>query len=156
MRWGLAALLALTGCASQAPAPEAIVWHQPTVTVAQANTATAPVPPEPSEGVATRTPAARPAVPRTQVAKPAEEVATRTPDAEPKPAAKPNRSDSEVISAIIARSRASYPGNCGCPNDTDRAGRSCGGRSAYSRAGGRSVVCYPADVTPAMIAREVR
>jgi endonuclease YncB( thermonuclease family) len=31
--------------------------------------------------------------------------------------------------------------NCPCPDDTDRAGRRCGGRSAYKRAGGAKPVC---------------
>lgn len=42
----------------------------------------------------------------------------------------------EIKQAIIQQSLASYPGNCPCPYNTDRAGRSCGKRSAYSRAGG--------------------
>lgn len=33
-------------------------------------------------------------------------------------------------------------GNCECPYDTDVRGRSCGKRSAYSRANGRKPVCY--------------
>jgi hypothetical protein len=48
---------------------------------------------------------------------------------------------------LIALSIASYPGRCPCPYFADRAGRSCGGRSAYSRAGGYSVKCYPADIS---------
>lgn len=60
-------------------------------------------------------------------------------------------SQAAVIARIIAQSRASYGGSCGCPDDRDAAGRRCGGRSAYSRAGGASVVCYPGDVTAAMI-----
>jgi hypothetical protein len=32
-----------------------------------------------------------------------------------------------------------------------RNGRACGGRSAYSRPGGASPLCYPGDVTTAMI-----
>ena len=47
---------------------------------------------------------------------------------------------------LIQRSRSNYSGNCACPYDTDRAGRSCGKRSAYSRAGGASVLCYASDV----------
>ena len=41
--------------------------------------------------------------------------------------------------------RASVSGNCDCPYDTDKRGRSCGKRSAYSRYGGRSPVCYVRD-----------
>lgn len=57
-----------------------------------------------------------------------------------------------IIAALIARSLASYPGNCACPYNTDRAGRSCGRRSAHSKGGGRAPLCYPDDITPAMIA----
>ncbi len=46
------------------------------------------------------------------------------------------------------RSRGGNPvrgplvGRCDCPYDLMRNGRLCGGRSAYSRPGGRSPVCY--------------
>lgn len=35
-------------------------------------------------------------------------------------------SDAQIRRAIIQESLASYPGNCPCPYNTDRAGRSCG------------------------------
>lgn len=38
--------------------------------------------------------------------------------------------------------RAPYVGRCDCPYDEMRNGRSCGGRSAYSRPGGRKPKCY--------------
>ena len=44
-------------------------------------------------------------------------------------------SDEQIKKAIIRESVARYPGNCPCPYNSDRAGRSCGRRSAYSRAG---------------------
>ena len=56
-------------------------------------------------------------------------------------------SDAEIRQHLINRSLATYPGNCPCPYFTDRAGRSCGARSAWSRAGGYSPLCYPADVS---------
>ncbi len=59
--------------------------------------------------------------------------------------------DAEVKQAIIDESRASYRGSCPCPYDSDRAGRRCGARSAYSRPGGASPVCYEKDVTPRMV-----
>lgn len=68
-------------------------------------------------------------------------------------AARSGESDDALIAAIIAQSRAAYPGKCGCPDDVDRAGRSCGRRSAWSRAGGASLICYPQDITPEMLAR---
>lgn len=60
-------------------------------------------------------------------------------------------SDDEVKQAIIQLSLAEYPGNCPCPYNKDRAGHSCGRRSAYSKPGGYEPICYPADVTPEMI-----
>lgn len=47
--------------------------------------------------------------------------------------------------AEINRSIASYKGSCPCPYSVDRAGRKCGRRSAYSRAGGARPLCYPSD-----------
>lgn len=41
--------------------------------------------------------------------------------------------------------RAAASGSCDCPYDTDSAGRRCGGRSAYSRPGGRDPICYVDD-----------
>jgi SH3-like domain-containing protein len=70
-------------------------------------------------------------------------IATRT------AAASPDRSAN--VDAIISRSRSSYSGNCPCPYDHDSAGRRCGRRSAYSRPGGEAPLCYPEDVTEAMI-----
>ena len=61
------------------------------------------------------------------------------------------KSDAEIKKEIITESIANYAGNCPCPYNTDRAGRRCGGRSAYSRPGGASPICYPSDVTPKMV-----
>jgi len=63
----------------------------------------------------------------------------------------PTKSDAQITQEIINRSIATYAGNCPCPYNTDRAGRSCGRRSAYSRPGGASPVCYASDVTKRMI-----
>lgn len=54
--------------------------------------------------------------------------------------------DAEIRQRIIQASIAAYTGSCPCPYNMDRAGRRCGGRSAYSRAGGASPLCYPGDV----------
>jgi hypothetical protein len=62
------------------------------------------------------------------------------------------KSDDEIKRAIISQSIASYSGNCPCPFNTDRAGRRCGGRSAYSRPGGAAPICFEADVTSKMVA----
>lgn len=64
----------------------------------------------------------------------------------------PQRSDAEARQRIIRDSIARYSGSCPCPYNTDRAGRRCGGRSAYSRPGGRAPLCYPEDVSAAMVA----
>lgn len=55
--------------------------------------------------------------------------------------------DAEIRQQILAESLASYSGSCPCPYNTDRAGRRCGGRSAYSRPGGASPLCYASDVS---------
>lgn len=72
----------------------------------------------------------------------------------PKPVVVPRVeiSDVEIADRIIAQSIANYSGNCPCPFNTDRAGRRCGRRSAYSKPGGASPICFVGDVTPAMIA----
>jgi hypothetical protein len=66
-------------------------------------------------------------------------------------APKAPKTDAEIKQAIINQSIASYRGNCPCPYNTDRAGRRCGARSAYSRPGGASPICYEKDVTQRMI-----
>lgn len=60
-------------------------------------------------------------------------------------------SDEQIKKEIIQQSIRSYPGNCPCPYNLDRAGRRCGKRSAYSKPGGYSPICYPSDVTEQMI-----
>lgn len=60
-------------------------------------------------------------------------------------------SDAQVKQAIIAQSIASYRGNCPCPYNRDRAGRACGRRSAYSRPGGASPICFESDVSDDMV-----
>ena len=71
----------------------------------------------------------------------------------PAPAATPGRPRSEIVQLIIARSIDAYSGSCPCPYNVDRSGRRCGGRSAYSRPGGASPICYESDVTDGMIQR---
>lgn len=61
------------------------------------------------------------------------------------------QSDAQIRQRLIRESIANYGGSCACPYSTDRAGRRCGGRSAYSRPGGAAPLCYPSNVTPAMI-----
>ena len=61
--------------------------------------------------------------------------------------------DQEVRRLIIQESIRRYPGSCPCPYNVDRAGRRCGRRSAYTRPGGRSPICYEEDVTNEMVER---
>jgi hypothetical protein len=59
-----------------------------------------------------------------------------------------------IAAIIVQASRAEYHAGgrpCACPDDTARNGSACGGRSAYSRPGGASPLCYPSDVTAMMI-----
>jgi hypothetical protein len=59
--------------------------------------------------------------------------------------------DAEVKQLIIQESIASYPGNCPCPYNRAANGSKCGKRSAWSKAGGYSPICYEEEVTPQMI-----
>src|SRR4051812_30717350 len=52
-----------------------------------------------------------------------------------------------VKQTMIDRDIAAYAGPCPCPYNRDRAGRSCGARSAYSRPGGASPSCYATDIS---------
>ena len=59
--------------------------------------------------------------------------------------------EEQVKQSIIKESIAKYPGNCPCPYNSDRAGRSCGRRSAYSKPGGYAPLCYSNDVSKEMV-----
>ena len=59
--------------------------------------------------------------------------------------------DAEIRRAIIADSLSRYPGPCPCPYNVARNGSRCGKRSAYSKPGGYSPICYDADITSQMI-----
>jgi hypothetical protein len=61
------------------------------------------------------------------------------------------QTDAQIRQRLIRQSVAAYSGSCPCPYSRDRAGRSCGGRSAYSRPGGAAPLCFARDVTPAMV-----
>ena len=63
----------------------------------------------------------------------------------------PALTDAEIREHLVQESIDTYPGSCPCPYSTMRNGRRCGGRSAYSRPGGRSPLCYPDDVPSALI-----
>ena len=59
---------------------------------------------------------------------------------------KREQTDAEIRQILIAKSLAKYSGSCPCPCSVDR-----GGRSAYSRPGGVSPLCYESDVTDRMV-----
>jgi len=69
------------------------------------------------------------------------------------PALAQSQADLRDRQAMIAESIRNYSGNCPCPYNSDRAGRSCGQRSAYSKPGGASPLCYPGDISDAMLER---
>lgn len=62
-------------------------------------------------------------------------------------------SDDEIRQILIQQSIRSYSGSCSCPYNTARNGSRCGGRSAYSKPGGASPLCYARDVSDAMVER---
>lgn len=63
----------------------------------------------------------------------------------------PALSDGEVRDRIIQESLRGYSGSCPCPYNIMRNGRECGERSAYSKPGGASPLCYPKDVPDDMV-----
>lgn len=60
-------------------------------------------------------------------------------------------SGSEIRKIMIQESIASYSGNCPCPYNSARNGSRCGKRSAWSRAGGYSPLCYDTDISDALV-----
>jgi hypothetical protein len=68
------------------------------------------------------------------------------------PAMAQANTDARDRQKMIQESISAYSGSCPCPYNSDRAGRSCGARSAHSRPGGASPLCYPRDVSDAMLA----
>lgn len=67
------------------------------------------------------------------------------------PASAQRASDDDIKRQMIADSIAGYRGACPCPDNRKSNGARCGGSSAYSRPGGARLLCYPADITPAMV-----
>jgi hypothetical protein len=59
--------------------------------------------------------------------------------------------DAEIKQMIIQDSIASYRGSCPCPYSIARNGSACGGRSAYSKPGGTSPICYANDISQQMV-----
>lgn len=59
--------------------------------------------------------------------------------------------DQQTRQIIIQNSIQAYAGSCPCPYNLDRRERLCGARSAWSKPGGKSPLCYPNDITPELI-----
>lgn len=52
-----------------------------------------------------------------------------------------------VKQRMIRESLSQYHGNCPCPYNYASNGSHCGARSAYTKRGGTSPLCYPSDIT---------
>lgn len=57
----------------------------------------------------------------------------------------------QVKQLIIEESISEYPGTCACPFNRASNGSKCGKRSAWSKAGGYSPICYKDEVTKEMV-----
>jgi len=68
-------------------------------------------------------------------------------------AKKPTLIDQQIAKILIQKSISSYSGRCPCPYNTTSNGSKCGKRSAYSKPGGASPLCYVSDVSKAQIER---
>lgn len=81
-------------------------------------------------------------------------VAATSPKAAPPKRSVAVPSSREIAAAkkeIIRISIQQYPGSCPCPYNRDRGGRRCGKRSAWSKPGGYSPMCYESDVSDARV-----
>lgn len=73
-------------------------------------------------------------------------VSSSSPTPSPKPPTQISSPSPSPVKKGRVPIRAGTQGQgCTCPYDTDRAGRQCGGRSAYSKAGGSGPSCYEND-----------
>ena len=61
------------------------------------------------------------------------------------------QSDEEIRQILIEKSISAFSGRCSCPYSKTSNGRKCGKRSAWSKPGGASPLCYPTDVTDKMV-----
>ena len=147
--WALSVLLfAAGGVVAPEPPGEApvVVESEPAAASALSRPPDDPV--AESSAAAQTEPAAPPPAPA-----PPASTQQHRPQPEPAAPVESGPSDNEIRQILISQSIARYSGSCACPYSTDRAGRSCGRRSAYSRPGGASPLCYPGDVTDAAVAR---
>lgn len=61
--------------------------------------------------------------------------------------------DDQIRQRLIQESINSYSGSCPCPYNITKSGSRCGKRSAYSKPGGYEPLCFPSDVSDAMVER---
>ena len=123
------------------------------------------LPPATTAKAAVPVPASRPATvarepPNLASPAPSKTAAATAANPAPPPSVSPTKRTAEILTVaaiaalIIQESRNAYYATgrpCACPDDTMRNGRSCGSKSAYSRPGGAAPLCYPTDVSDAMI-----
>lgn len=69
------------------------------------------------------------------------------------PALAQSSADQRDRDEMIRESISRYAGSCPCPYNTDRAGRNCGARSAWSKPGGAAPFCFASDISDEMLKR---
>lgn len=163
MRFALlipSAFLLLAACAHEEPPAQNIV--EPRVS---SEPYRAPTPAPAPKVTAVQLPPPKVTLPAPPATQPSKPVAAPKPKAPPRETAarevpvegrdqkkeKVPLSDAEIVALLMKRSLAGYSGNCPCPYNVAVNGSKCGRRSAYSKPGGASPLCYPHDVTPQMI-----
>jgi hypothetical protein len=115
---------------AQAPSP----LPSPSIVASPSITPSPSISPSPLEPSVSPSPLEqRPVVKQTLTSEPSSTPSPKAQDS-PAPAVNPD-----------APVRDPASGSCDCPYDTDKRGRSCGARSAYSRPGGSSPICYERD-----------
>jgi hypothetical protein len=148
MRWTLLfACFILAACSQERQSRVDTLRSAPVETTADYSSRTVAPEADVREPIATRSVSAAPSA-ATHENPPTNSAA---PLVAPSAAEAPEISDQEIAQQLIANSTARYPGSCPCPYNTDRAGRRCGGRSAYSRPGGYAPLCYENNITALMI-----
>ena len=59
--------------------------------------------------------------------------------------------DGQIKEQIIMLSISAYSGRCACPYNKAKNGSKCGKRSAWSKAGGYTPICYQEEITDKMV-----
>jgi hypothetical protein len=67
------------------------------------------------------------------------------------PAFAQRSSDDSIKQRMIEESLTGYRGSCPCPYFLASNGSKCGARSAYSKRGGKGLLCYPEDISQEMV-----